>query len=187
MVVGHDAQMRTYLANLPRWALGLISGFTFGTAMGIFTKIDGPTSWTEAVVGGVIMGVLFGAVMAFSIDKRRREMRVALGDLPADKSRAARRAADRGPIPADAEVRAAALRIAGHQLDLFRRARGRSVVVIVLLMTSTVGLVVSGSPWYVRLLNALTPLLMLIGYWYWPRRIRKRIELLSEGANVITE
>jgi hypothetical protein len=52
-------------------------------------------------------------------------------------------------------------------------------------MTSTVGLVVSGSPWY--LLNALTPLLMLINYWYWPRRIRQRIKLLSEGANVIAE
>jgi hypothetical protein len=68
---------------------------------------------------------------------------------------------------------------------LFRRARKLSVVAIVLLMTSTVGLVVSGSPWY--LLNALTPLLMLINYWYWPRRIRRRIKLLSEGANVIAE
>jgi membrane associated rhomboid family serine protease len=79
--------MRSYLANLPRWALALTTGLPVGTAMGMFTKLDGPTSWTEAVVGGLVIGVAFGLTCAFSMDKRRREVRAAVGDLPTCESK----------------------------------------------------------------------------------------------------
>jgi Flp pilus assembly protein TadB len=139
-----------------------------------------------AVLGGLVGGIFFGAVMAFSIDKRRRAMGAAVGDLPTGGAKAARRAADRGPIPTDPEIRAAAVRIATQQLDLLRPVlRRRFIVAMVLLLTfSVVGAVIE-SPWY--LLYALVPALLLTSQWYLPRRIRRRIRLLSEGTNVFTE
>jgi hypothetical protein len=185
MVVGDDAQMRTYPANLPRWALALATGLPFGTAMGITFKIAGSASWTTAAVGGLIVGVGFGLAIAFAIDKRRREVRAAIGDLPADMSRAARRAADRGPIPADPEIRATALRLANDQLHRFRSVQKPFVVLAVLLLVSSVGQAVTTSAWYLP--EVLVSLLLLMGRWYWPKRLRRRIELLSEATNVITE
>jgi hypothetical protein len=55
---------------------------------------------------------------------------------------------------------------------------------VLLLIYGVVG-GLTHSPW--DLLYALTPALLLAGQWYWPRRIRRRIKLLSEGANVIAE
>jgi Flp pilus assembly protein TadB len=184
--VGNDERMRAYLSKAPRWIMAVSIGLPFGIMMGIYIKIDGPTSWMGAVVGGLVAGVFFGAVMAFSIDKRLRAMRAAVGDLPAGEAKAARRAADRGPIPTDPEIRAAAVRIATQQLDLLRPVlRRRFIVGMVLLLTfSVVGAVIE-SPWY--LLYALVPALFLTSQWYLPRRIRRRIRLLSEGTNVITE
>jgi Flp pilus assembly protein TadB len=71
-----------------------------------------------------------------------------------------------------------------NKLDLLRPKKLFIVAAMVLLLTSTVGLVVTESPWYV--LYALVPALLLTGHWYWPQRIRRRIKLLSEGANVIS-
>jgi Flp pilus assembly protein TadB len=68
-----------------------------------------------------------------------------------------------------------------NKLDLLRPKK-HFIVAALLLVTSTVSLVVTESPWYV--LYTLTPALVLIGRWYWPQCIRRRIKLLSEGANV---
>jgi Flp pilus assembly protein TadB len=184
--VGNDQRMRAYLSKAPRWIMAVIIGLPFGIMMGIYTKIDGPMSSAGAVLEGLVAGVFFGVAMAFSIDKRRRAMRAAVGDLPTGEAKAARRAADRGPIPTDPEIRAAAVRIATQQLDLLRPVlRRRFIVAMVLLLTfSVVGAVIE-SPWY--LLYALVPALLLTSLWYLPRRIRRRIRLLSEGTNVFTE
>jgi hypothetical protein len=90
--VGNDERMRAYLSKAPRWIVAVVTGLPFGVMMGIYTKIDGPTSWMGAVLGGLVAGVFFGAVMAFSIDKRRRAMRAAVGDLPTGEAKAARAA-----------------------------------------------------------------------------------------------
>jgi hypothetical protein len=185
--VGNDERMRAYLSKAPRWIMAVITGLPVGIMMAIYTKIDGPTSWLGAVLGGLVGGVCFGAVMAFSIDKRRRAMRAAVGDLPRGEAKAARRAADHGPIPTDPEIRAAAVRIATQlQLDLLRPIRRRLfIVAMVLSLTfSVVGAVIE-SPWY--LLYALVPALLPTSQWYLRRHIRRRMKLLSEGTNVITE
>jgi hypothetical protein len=74
-------------------------------------------------------------------------MRAAVGDLPTDESNAAHRAADRGPIPDDPEIRAAALRIANRQVHLFRRVRKLFVVAMLFMLISGVGLSVGESPY----------------------------------------
>jgi hypothetical protein len=133
----------------------------------------------------LVVGVAFGGGMAFSLDKQRREVRAAVGGLPANKLRAARRAAHRGPVPTDPEIRAAARRIATQELD--RHLRVRKVVIVwpALVVVSSVGAAVTGSPW--QLLYALGAGVLLIGQWYWPQRIRLRIELLSEATDDTAE
>jgi hypothetical protein len=181
--IGHDAQMRTDLADAPRWVLGTVTGIPFGAATGVYTTIDEPTSWTEAIVAGLIAGVIFGATMAYSLDQRRREVRAAAGDLPANKFRS--RAAARGPVPTDPEIRAAARRIATQQLDRFFRGRKLSIAAMALAVVFGVGMALTGSPW--RLLYALGAGALLINQRHWPQRIRRRIALLSDTTEETAE
>jgi hypothetical protein len=176
--VGDDEQVRNYLSAAPKWVVALIMGTGFGTWMGIFIKNDG-LSWTETVVSGLILGVAFGIPMAFWFDKERREMRVVEGDIPTEKLTAAHRAAWNGPIPEDPEVRAAALRITTHQLRQDGQIpRPVSIGGALLMLTASVIQSVADSPWY--LLFAVAPVFILVSHLYSPRRIRRRIELLSE-------
>ena len=183
--VGDAEQMRTYLADAPRWVLGVVAGVPFGAGMGVYTKLSWSMSWPAAIVGGLITGVAFGATMAFSLDKQRREVHAAAGDLPANKLRAGHRAAERGPVPIDPETRAAARRIATRQLELLLRVRKFVIAAMALQLVSSVGMAVTGSPW--RLLCALVVGVLLIGQWYWPQRIRRRIALLSEATDETAE
>jgi len=148
--------------------------------MGVYAKTLGPMSWTAAIVGGLIAGVVFGATMAFSLDKHRRDLRAAAGELPANTFTAARRAADRGPVPTDPNTRAAARRIATRQLERCRGVRIFFIAGSALLLVATVGMPVIGWRW--RRLYALVAAGLLIVQWYWPRRIRRRIQLLSEAT-----
>lgn len=175
--------MRPYWSNLPRWVLVLFHGVPFGIVMGTFVKTDGE-SWTSAVVGGLIMGLAFGLAMGFRAYKWQSEMQAAEGGLPAVKATAAHRASSRGPVPEDPEVRAVALRIATQDLAGFRRTGMASVVVALALIASVVGSV-TASPWY--LLPVAVFGFALFGQCYWPRRIRQRIELISQAPNVPAE
>jgi hypothetical protein len=88
------------------WSRGLLSawmGLVGGVGVGAFFKTDG-TSWTASGAIALISGILF-AVAAWSFEPRlRREQAQIEGGLPPDKLRVARRAAARGPVPADAEI-----------------------------------------------------------------------------------
>ena len=175
--------MRLNWSNLPRWVLVLFHGVPFGTAMGAFTKAD-RESWTSAVVGGLIMGLVFGLATGFRAYKRQSEMQAAEGGLPTVKETAAYRASTRGPAPEDPEVRSAALRIATQDLAGFRRPGVTFVIVTLALIWSSVGSL-TASPWY--LVSVAVFGFALLGQWYRPRRIRRRIELLSHAPNTPTE
>jgi hypothetical protein len=179
-VFGDDERVRNYLSAAPKWVVALIAGTGFGAGMGIFIRNDG-SSWTETVVSGLILGVAFGIPMAFWFDKEQREMRAVEGDIPTEKLKSAHRAAQSGPIPEDPEVRAAARRIATHQLREYGQIRRpvRIGLALLMLAASVIGSVF-GSPW--NLLFAVAPVFMLVSDLYLPRRTRRRIELLSEAT-----
>ncbi|MFI5693502.1 hypothetical protein ACIA58_16765 [Kribbella sp. NPDC051586] len=170
--------MRNYLSAAPKWVVALIAGAGFGTGMGSFIRNDG-SSWTETIVSGLILGVAFGIPMAFWFDKEQRKMRAVEGDIPTEKLKAAHRAAMRGPVPEDPEIRVAALRIASHQLREYGQIRKplRIVLALLVLTFSVLGSV-TNSPWY--LLLAVAPASILAEAFYLPRRARGRIKLLSE-------
>ncbi|HEY0617565.1 MAG TPA: hypothetical protein VGD15_08260 [Kribbella sp.] len=168
--------MRLYLSEPPRWVLAVLFGIPFGIGMGIVVKRDAST-WAEAGIGALVMGVAFGLGMGFATDKWLRTMRAAEGHLKREKVPSAHRAAQRGPVPDDPEVRAAALRIATQQLDLDRRAPLLVIIPAALLLVGVVAASVTESPWH--LLFAVVPGLMLFGRWYRPRQLRRRVALLS--------
>lgn len=110
-----------------RWLLSAWMGLVGGVGIGALFKTDG-TSWTACGVIALVSGILF-AVVAWSFEPRwRRERAEIEGGLPRDKLRVARRAAERGPVPADAEIRAAAVRMASRGLTRSRWQPGPKLI-----------------------------------------------------------
>jgi hypothetical protein len=172
-----DPQMRRQRSEVPWWILAVMFGVPFGVGMGLFTKSDG-SSWAEAGVGAIVTGIPFGLAMGWWTIKWRAGIDEAEGDLPADKVKLAHRAAVRGPIPVDADVRSAALSLASLQLAQYAGKIRRLTIVMVALafVISLIGAVTDS-------LSALEPALLfgvvLLWHWYRPRQIRRRIGLLS--------
>jgi hypothetical protein len=170
--------MRAYLIKASSWAMVLIFGVPFGAGMGVSIKISGETT-TFTLVASVILALLFGTAMTFATNKQRHEHRLALETIPQSDWRAAQRAAWSGPVPGSPEIRAVAAQLAGRQLDRLRRHQKFIVLVFGLnLALAVVNTIIGASRWYILL--ALGWTVALIGQWYSPRRLRRRIELLSD-------
>jgi hypothetical protein len=163
------------------WSRVLLSawaGLVGGVGIGAFFKTDG-TSWTASGVIALMTGIVF-AVAAWSFEPRwRRERAQIEGGLPRDKLRVARRAAERGPVPADAEIRAAAARIASRGLARSRWQPGPKLIAAMggVMLIGTAGAAADGSPW--AFLYAASGCTMVYTGLFRPRQLRRRIELLS--------
>jgi hypothetical protein len=170
--------VRTYLLTASRWVVGLSSGLVFGIGMAAMTRFtDPPASWRAAAVTGVVTGALLGTALAFGLDKQRRDLRAAAGDLPPGQLAEAYRAAVWGRLPGDPIVRAAAARVARRKLEAVRRAR---VLFAILAILMTVGAVMN-----LRAGNHGLAALLAAAAFAWgieldqPRRLRRRIGRLS--------
>ncbi|MEU4607452.1 hypothetical protein AB0F43_31085 [Kribbella sp. NPDC023972] len=167
--------MRAYLSDLPRWVEAALAGVPFGIAMGLFAKLDG-AGWLGA--GFVASsGIPFGLMMAWWGPRWRGELERAEADVPPDKLQVARRAASRGPVPEDPEVRAAAVRIASAELTQALRNRKFMLLFGGVVLIAVVGAAAEGSLW--ALLYAFVAAVVLYFHWYRPRQLRRRIELLG--------
>jgi len=108
-------------------------------------------------------------------------MKNAEGDLPPEKIRLAHRAALRGPVPEDEEIRSAALRVASRHLAGYTgRTRWLVIVAMVFMLAGSVAGAVSESPW--NFVGVFLPAILLYGWWYWPRQLRRRIRLLTDPS-----
>ncbi|TCO41014.1 hypothetical protein EV646_116105 [Kribbella antiqua] len=137
---------------------------------------------TFALVGGLVVGAFFGAGMTYSLNRQRRSERRALGNVRQQDWKAARRAAARGAVPADPAVRAAAARLAVDQLSSLRRRRKLIVIVFgVNLVIAVVNLFVNPSLWCAVLAICWT--LGVAGQWYLQRRLRHRVNLLTDDTH----
>lgn len=116
-------RVRTWLLNAPRWALGLVSGLAFAVPWTLASWLLQGLAWESALVGGVVAGVVFGALMGRVQHRRNADRRRAIGGLSADQARQAQRAARRGPVPGDPAVRVAAEEIVSAQLAEFEGQR----------------------------------------------------------------
>jgi hypothetical protein len=171
--------VRTAIDKLPAWTTFLITAVPFGVAMGALIKNDGGSISFAAVSGG-ILGLAFGIAMTFTLRWQLYALGDVLGkDTSPTERRAAARALRRGPVPADPEVRAATIRLAEHQLEVLRRRRPVSLFIWPLLLISSVFGMLDGSLWRIPLVAVY---LLLLGYHlYRPRKLRSRLEELTQG------
>ncbi|MEV6411368.1 hypothetical protein [Kribbella sp. NPDC051718] len=175
--------MRERLGRIPTWALVPLMGVPVGAAMGISVTKDGGSTGS-AMLSGILLGLFFGLAMTFALNRQRPLVRQALGT---NTSPALRRAAIRavrwGPVPADPEVRAAAIRLAEYQLNLLRGQRRVLLIVWPLLLAATIAstLAYDNAPWPIALVAIY---LSLIGYQLLrPKILRARIEELTKGSD----
>ncbi|WP_328333494.1 hypothetical protein OHA70_16710 [Kribbella sp. NBC_00382] len=171
--------MRVSVEKTPAWVICVVTGVPFGAAMGFISRSDGD-SLRGAAISGAVVGLAFGIAMAFTLRRQLQHLVRAVGpDTSRVDRRAAGRALRRGPVPADPNVRAAAIRLARHQLELLGRWRLRSVIIWSLLLAISIVGIFDGSRWRIALVALY---LFLLGYQVIrPRMLRSRLEELTQG------
>ncbi|MFI6680070.1 hypothetical protein [Kribbella sp. NPDC050470] len=165
------------------WRGSVACGLIGAAGIGVFVRTDG-ASWATTTGFAAFGGVVFGFALWRFEPRIRRELAEVEGDLPAEKLELAHRAARRGPVPSDPEVRAAALRIASHELGSSSTwipgPRIRTAIGA-LMALNAVGSAVSGSLW--ALIYGTSAALLLHSGLYYPRQLRSRIRLLSADGS----
>ena len=167
--------MRDRVRLLPVWALLLLTGVpaaAYGFVVGLVTGAD--PLWNLGFA--VLIGLALAVALTFSLRTRWRLQDEAIGQVSADFRRSVSRAAWTGPIPADPEIRVAAVQLAERHLQHARRVRPWMYVAVAGLAISIIGNAIL-DPW--KLLFSIfylpLPVLIFIG----PKRLRSRIALLS--------
>jgi hypothetical protein len=173
--------MRTYLNNAPWWVFSILTGVIFGGWMTVFGLLEYPErSPVAALIGGAVAGIFFGAIMGPFTVRQRRGLSAAAGDLSTGDIKTAARAATRGPVPLDGNVRHAAARIAVLQLDSLSRLRWVGLITFGFAVALSVFLAVASSPWWWA-----TPVFFaaaFVGQLWWPRHLQRRVDLLTADA-----
>ncbi|HEY8720915.1 hypothetical protein [Pengzhenrongella sp.] len=174
--------MRTYLQNAPWWVFSILQGVIFGGLMTVLELHEHPErSPVGVVIGGAVQGIFFGAIMGPLMAWQRRGLSAAAGDLSTSDTRTAARAATRGPVPLDDDVRHAAARIAVHQLSSLSRFRWVGLITFGFVFALSVVLAVASSPrwWATSVVFAAA----FVGQLWWPRHLQRRVDLLTADAD----
>ncbi len=128
----------------------------------------------EAVVRAAIISPW---VIVYPIYQGRRAARVTQIKDP-DELRTVIRASTRGPIPVDPRLRHAARVVAEDQLEQRRSRRPFAVFFVALFTVAVTAAAIYWSHWYV--LIVLASLALIADMWTAPRRLQRRIDLLTE-------
>jgi Flp pilus assembly protein TadB len=165
------------LVNAPWWQWSLITGVPFAGLMVLFLGTRYPDGWIFLVSAGLV----FGAVMGPIIARQARRLRPVIGSMSAEEYAQARRAAVRGPVPADPVLRQKTARLASHHYDELTRVHVPSLIALGLLFVLQVLAAVVSSPWF-WLYAVFFAVLLALQVLSW-RRMRRRIERLqAEGG-----
>lgn len=166
--------MRHRLESAPWWALSLLHGAYFGVFMTLVLRTQG-LSWRPAAIGGAVAGLLFGAIVGPLSRRLMDRSLAAVGDLSPERRRVAGRAALRGPVPADPEVREDARRLAAHARDEVRRQRTFNTLAFGAFTVLGVYLAITSSPWFWLsvLVFVLFAVLSPVYAWHLERRIAR--------------
>ena len=138
--------MRDRLLNAPWWVLSLVSGASFAVVWAGWRLLG--DSWPAALAQGALLGIVFGAVMGPVTHRQNRGLREAAAQSPEGLSTRVRRAAFRGPVPADQAVRETARRVVVAQLRPLDRQRWWGPTFFVLVAVLGVALGLADSPWW---------------------------------------
>lgn len=150
----------------------------FGVIMAIFGFVKGQ-GWPTALATGFLAGGAFAVLVTLLANYQRMNDPSEADDpaLPGPQRRVAARAATRGAIPDDPEIRRAALRAAVHRLEQVSRHLTFVVSVLAGLFLLEVALAIMVSPlhWLGAALAALAAFARVGAH----SRLRRRVELLN--------
>lgn len=167
------------LLNAPTWVQSLLGGGLFGLLNTVTGRLVGGENWTEAAVGGAIGGLVLGAVMGPVLARRQRRAMDAVGIRSAAELRRAARAANRGPVPEDRELREAARRYALHQRGEILRLRRWGIPFLVVVVALTVWLALRADAVFWWFAVGLS-LFASVAYGVLPRRLARRADLIAD-------
>lgn len=170
--------MRAWLIRAPWWLLALVTGGFFGF-LGVLSNrfIDGE-SWGEALVMGLLGGVVFGVLMGLFLARMNLRFRETAGEDHVDRLSRIGWRGWRAKVGDDPELRAAARRVTLLQRDHLLRQRRWAVPFFVFMIGLAVWLAVVRSPWH--WLSALLFAGILVGHLLMPRSLERRAEELRE-------
>jgi hypothetical protein len=174
---------RTSLSWTSLLHASLLGGLAIGAWRALVNAIiDTGDSVTGAAVSGFAIGAVMGPIIAWSA---RRES-VALGPLDRGQAKLARRAARRGAVPADPEIRQAAYRLAVSQRDYVRKLRVPFLILVVPTIALLLVLTVTTSTKAALVVLPTVAVLFGIGlavFWFWlPGHWQHRADLLRDPA-----
>jgi hypothetical protein len=171
--------MRERLLHAPAWVLGLVDGTLFALVWILLTRFGGGDSWSTAVVYGVVAGVVFGALMSRVQHRQQQGLREVAARSPEGLSRRVRRAASRGPVPEDPQIREAARGLARAQLGRYEQQRWASPFFVLVALLSALLAVTDTAWWW---LAAVVWIGAAVWHPYARDRLRRRVALLAPGA-----
>ncbi|MGY2080853.1 hypothetical protein [Modestobacter sp. SYSU DS0657] len=160
----------------PWWAQSLLVGLLstlvgFGAAL-LVSHDDLGRDLPQSLLSGLVLGVAAGLGTAWNAhreDARFREVTAGLGD---DESRAAHRAARRGPVPADPRVRDAAVRLLDGRLSVATGHPVPTLACVLLVGGYAAVQALTRTPWW--WLGVLVALGAGVSWYREPARLRRR-------------
>jgi amino acid transporter len=170
------------MRDAPWWVWSLITGVGYGVVMGFYFQWSASNPGTGGWILGLSSGVFFGAFMGPFAARQARLTRALMGPLSPEQRRCARRAATRGPVPEDADVRAAALRLNVHQLAVTLRSRNWGLSGLGLILAGTVVVTVSESAWSTCVVGVLLYAIVAGVLIYSPTRLRRQLARLEPAT-----
>ncbi|RBY76547.1 hypothetical protein DQ239_13440 [Blastococcus sp. TF02-09] len=168
--------MRERLLHAPAWVLGLLNGSLFGSFWAVWTHYGDGESWTASLVQGGLLGIFFGAVMGAVQHRQQRGVREVAERSPEGLSKRVRRAAFRGPVPPDPQVRAAAHGLAVAQWEQYDRQRRWASPLFGLGALGSALVALTDNAWW--WLGVPAWALAAVGHPWMRTRLRRRAELL---------
>jgi hypothetical protein len=161
------------------WRHALVNGVTFAVLMTVFYRFESG-SWTTGLFTGLLSAVIFGAVSGPIQARQQRQALEAAGDLGSDAQRRVSRAAGRGQVPSDPEVRAGAARLAAYRREEVERHRWWTTAVFLAFAGLGAWIAVTDQPW---MWLGVAFFVLAAGAQQWmPRHYRRREALLTGSA-----
>jgi hypothetical protein len=159
----------------------LIAGGVFALLQFLFHYLIDDRSVGRSLLSAALSGLFFGPVFGALTYRTAQRQRAAMGTLPDRESRLARRAATRGPVPADPQVRDAALRVANFRLDQAKRQLVWGSLFWAVIIAIGMWLVMTDSPWWA------VPVMLFAGLLIFqlrlPGHLRRRVALLQHQGS----
>jgi hypothetical protein len=169
------------MIRAPWWALSLVAFAWFGLFSVLNYRFLQGAGWGEAVVAGLLSGLVFGLITGPVFARINRRYRESVGEENVDRLVRLGWRGWRAKVGDDAELRAAARRATLLQREQLLRQRRWGIPFLVLMIGLDIWLALTASLWW--LLAGALFAGMLVLHLVMPARLERRAEELRDPAS----